>query len=248
VLNCLSEKHKIWLDGVSNADIGLTLQEPFRLYAPVPNVTTVTIPGRNGDLHYYDGSYQNRRGEVSAYLLQEEEVVKSFVPLHNWMFGKNGYRRLEIDHDPDHFLMARVKNGADIIPRINKLSSFILSFDCKPQRYLKIGEEAIAFEKNEGVEIEKVIENPTLYPAKPLYKITGTGSGYFAIGENAAILNSMDGVLYYDAETETAYRGSENLNHKISVSQDLICGIGSQTVTIGGSITRLEIIPRWWEL
>ena len=247
----LLEKHKIWLDDVSNQDIGLVLQGPFRLSAPVPKVTKISIPGRNGDLHYYDGSYENRVGEVGCYLYRDSDVKKAFGEVHNWLFSNLGYRRLETSDDADHFMLARPINGADMMPRINRLSPFDLSFDCKPQRFLKIGEEPVIFTKPADVsEVTVTIENPTVFTSKPLYKLTGSGEGRFLIGVHGVMIVDMDGDIYFDAETESAYRGSENMNSKFmfTVSDSLEIQGGKQEITIGGGITQVEIIPRWWEL
>ena len=85
--------HKIWLYHVANDEVGIRLQGALEIAAPEPNMTAVTVPGRNGDLHYYDGSYKNRPAGVGAYVYRPEDVKDAFGEIHEWLFGAVGYRR-----------------------------------------------------------------------------------------------------------------------------------------------------------
>lgn len=234
--------YEIWIDGVSNKEAGVVMQGAVEISPAVPRVETVEIPGRNGDLHFWDGSYENRTATVGAYVYQTDFVKTAFSRVNQWLLSSVGYRKLATDDDAEHYMLARVTNSAEIATRIRRLAPFEIEFDCKPQRFLTIGDESVTINKN------KTIENPTIFASKPLYKINGSGAGVLTIGSHSLSISSIDGYLYYDAETQTAYKGSVNKNSTINAPDGLPFEGGAQAVNFTGGITSVEIIPRWWEL
>lgn len=234
--------HKIWLDHVSNDEVGIRLQGALEIAAPEPNMTAVTVPGRNGDLHYYDGSYKNRSASVGAYVYRPEDVKDAFGEIHEWLFGAFGYRRIETDDDSEHFMLGRIQNGADVAARLNRLAPFRLQFDCKPQRFLIYGEDAVSIDGN------TFFYNPTIYTAQPIYKIFGAGDGKLTVGAYEMEIVGMEEYLIFDAETENAYKGTANQNYKIYCPRGMPFEGGGQPINFSGGITKIEITPRWWEL
>ena len=49
------------LNALSN---GICLQKPITFTGAEPDVETIHVPGRNGDLSIYTGAYKNRKGTV----------------------------------------------------------------------------------------------------------------------------------------------------------------------------------------
>lgn len=136
-----------YLDGVDARSAGIQLQSPIEFSEAVPIVEAQTIPGRNGDLIWETGSYENRSGSASCFCLQKD-VEKAISSAGRFLLGKNGYRRLETSDDPDHYWLARVENSPRIEQRLRMLAPFEIGFDCKPQRFVKSGENAIIFQQN----------------------------------------------------------------------------------------------------
>ena len=136
-----------FLDGIDARSAGICLQEPISFSDAVPVVEIQSIPGRNGDLIYDTGSYENRSGSASCFCLKNN-VEKSISSAGRFLMGKKGYRRLETSDDPDHYWMARVENSPQIAMRLRTLAPFEIGFDCKPQRFVKAGENAVMFTAN----------------------------------------------------------------------------------------------------
>lgn len=133
-----------YLDGVDARSVGIKLQSPVEFSDAVPVVDIQSIPGRNGDLVWDTGSYENRSGSASCFCLQKD-VEKALSAAGRFLMSGKGYRRLETSDDPDHFWMARVENSPEIAMRLRTLAPFSIDFDCKPQRFLKDGENTIVF-------------------------------------------------------------------------------------------------------
>lgn len=232
-----------YLDGVDARSVGIHIQEPLTFSEAVPIVEIETIQGKNGDLVYYAGSYENRSGVASCFCLQKD-VEKAISAASRFLMGKKGYRRLETSDDPDHYWMARVENSPQIAMRVRRLAPFEIGFDCKPQRFLKSGEEYLAIDVS-----GQTIENLYMFDALPLIKLTGTGSGTLKVNETVVEIKSMDGLLFLDSDTQNAYNiinANENRNIKALVFP--VLRGGENVVEFSGGIKSVEIMPRWWEL
>lgn len=231
-----------YLDGVDAKAVGIVLQNPIQFSDPVPVFESDQISGRNGDLVYYDGNYENRSAVAECYAL-DKDVFGKISEINKFLLSKKGYRRLISSADPDHFWLAVVQNGSAINHRANLLNPFEIEFDCKPQRFRIDGENAVVFSEN------GVLENPYGFPAYPLVKVSGNGSGTINIGAYRVDILSVDenGIIL-DSDTMNAYNVNGNQNNKIKASEFPVLVDGENTIAFDGGISGVEIIPRWWEL
>ena len=230
-----------YLDGIDARSAGIQLQAPIEFSEAVPVVEAQTIPGRNGDLIWETGSYENRSGSASCFCLQKE-VEKAISSAGRFLMGKKGYRRLETSNDPDHYWMARVENSPRIEQRLRMFAPFEIGFDCKPQRFVKSGENAIEFTEN------GLLFNQYGQVALPIITLYGQGIGSLTIGDCVVEVKALDGTLYLDSDTQNAYNDNGNQNLNINAPVFPVLGDGEIPIAFSGGIERVEIIPRWWEL
>jgi phage-related protein len=237
-----------YLDGIDARSAGIQLQAPIEFSEAVPVVEAQTIPGRNGDLIWETGSYENRGASASCFCLQKD-VEKAISSAGRFLMKKKGYRRLETSDDPDHYWMARVENSPQIAMRMRTLAPFNIGFDCKPQRFVKAGEIPIVFEpvKNSPLSLYSIF-NEYGQTALPLIKVYGSGKGGLYVGDDFVTINSIDGVLYLDSETQNAYNDNGNQNLNINAPTFPVLKSGEIQILFVGDIEKVEIIPRWWEL
>lgn len=230
-----------YLDGVDARSVGIRLEEPVSFSDAVPVSKAQTIPGRNGDLIWQTGSYENRSGSALCFCLQKD-VEKAISSAGRFLMGKRGYRRLETSEDADHYWMACVENSPKIEQRLRTLAPFEIGFDCKPQRFVKSGENAIVFQQNGS------LFNQYGQVALPFITLYGQGAGTLTIGDCVVEVKSLDGTLYLDSDTQNAYNDSGNQNLNINAPVFPVLGDGETPIAFSGGIERVEIIPRWWEL
>lgn len=230
-----------YLDGIDAQSAGIYLQNPIVFSEAVPNIESKTIPGRNGDLIFETGSYKNRSGSASCFCLQED-VEGAVSSAGRFLMSKKGYRRLETSDDPNHYWMARVENSPQMEMRIRVLAPFDISFDCKPQRFLKSGENKTSFTASGS------ISNQYGQTALPLITLYGNGAGTLTIGSCVVEVKNMDGVLYLDSDTQNAYNNNGNQNMSINAPTFPTLLDGETQISFSGGIERVEIVPRWWEL
>lgn len=238
-----------YIDGVDARSVGIRLQSPMEFSDPVPICEIESIPGRNGDLIFETGAFENRTGSASCYTLDVcGRVDKAIRDANRFLLSKRGYRRLETSDDPDHYWMARVENGARIEQRLRKLSPFELSFDCKPQRFVNSGKNAIRITEPTH------IYNPYGFPALPLFVIYGEGSGTVRISCDSGFVDmeilNLDSILFLDSETQNAYNYSGYQNNNINAPEFPALNAGENRISWDwtGNIQEVLITPRWWEL
>ena len=230
-----------YIDGVDAASAGIHLQKPIIFSEAVPNIESKTIPGRNGDLIFETGSYKNRSGSASCFCLQED-VETAISSAGRFLMSKKWYRRLETSDDQNHYWMARVENSPQIEMRLRVLAPFDIIFDCKPQRFLKSGENTVVFTANGS------LSNRYGQIALPLITLYGQGEGTLTIGDCVVEVKELDEILFLDSDTQNAYNNNGNQNMNINAPTFPTLPDGETQIAFSGGIERIEIVPRWWEL
>lgn len=238
----MHDEYYFWFDRIRCDTFGVRLQSPVTFDAPVPRVNTVTVAGRNGDLKFFDGSYENVIGNANCFALEESRVDEALNAISKWMFTSFGYHRLETSNEPDYFRLANLSAGLNNDIRRRILAPFTLSFDCKPQKFLKSGERTKIITKS-----GTVIRNQG-FPAKPLITIYGSGTAKLQIGDYPVEINTLTDRMTLDCDTQNAYKGPTNENMHIHADSFPILDMGENEISWTGGIERVEIVPRWWTL
>lgn len=215
--------------------------------APKRKVTKVQVPGRNGDLHFDEGAFENYQQRYECYFHGEQSTPKMAHGVKGWLLGKGGYRRLEDNYDPEHFRLAEFLGPLDIENILNTYGRCVVEFDCMPQAFLKSGEFPVEFTTN------GTLYNPTEFVALPLITVHGTGAGTVTIGNTVVRVLELEDFLVLDCEMQNCYRQAgegavENKNSCISAPVFPELGPGNNVIAFTGGITHIQIIPRWWEL
>lgn len=229
-----------WLtfDGVSTKDFGVYINGAQTYDAPARSREVISVPGRNGDLIIDNGRYENTDVTYHAFIYRDFEVnVEGF---RNLLLSRTSYKRLEDTYHPQEFRLG-IYNGnfsADVVEWL-EAGEFDLTFNCKPQRFLKSGEDAITFTSDGS------LLNETMQTAKPLLRVYGTGT--FSIGGATMTISSANVYTDIDCDLMDAFKGTTNCNGNISGTFAALAP-GDNAVTLGSGITKIEITPRWWVL
>ena len=245
-----------YLDGENAKDYGIRLQRPIEFTPAVPIVEKIHVPGRNGDLIFDTGTYENRTGIASCFALSSN-VNSEIVKANRFLLSNHGYRKLKCSNDTTHFWKARVSNGAKIENRLNKLNPFEIEFDCMPQRFLVAGEAVKSYTSGK-VSIPNVYGGVAL-PLIKIYRVKGSKNDFAGLKIGSSIIaglfmkgNSVASSLTFDCETQNIYSEDLNLNFNDIVS--VVNGfpkfnLGDTVITFNtDEIEKMEVIPRWWDL
>ena len=233
----------VMFNGTSSQDLHALVQTAPEYEFPEKDYSVTHVEGRNGDIVIDTGSWQNvprtYNLAIDTRKISYAEVASKLV---QWLHSASGYARLEDSYEPDFYRMAMYKDSGSISNIYSKAGHIEISFDCKPQRYLKSGEVSDLFTSNTEY------RNPTDFPSKPKIVIHGSGSGTVKIGAyEITIFNILDGMTV-DCEIQDTYKDDINCNSRVSISEYPKIIAGNNTISMSGGVTSIEITPRWWML
>lgn len=252
--------------GVDSADYGIYIDGGGVFNSPQRDVSMISIPGRNGDLTIDNGRFENVEVTYSAFIdgRPDGTIHDRVQAFRNAIGALRGYQRLEDTYNPDEYRQALFIGGLEVDPVVYQTGGeFEITFNCKPQRWLKSGEEAITLTPG----TTETLVNPTNFDAYPVLAVTGGAGKHISfaypndlniyritIASGANIANPP---LYIDCELMEAYEISAEgviTSHNADVSfespntGDTIY-LKSQTAVVAASgITSATITPRWWRI
>ena len=239
-------------DGINSLDSGVYITGQAVFNAPERVVDMIAVPGRNGAISIDQGRFENIEVTYPAgcFADSKEDFAEKIADLRNEFASRYTYKRLTDTYNPDEFRLGLYKAGLGVSAvRYNSAGEFDIVFDCKPQRFLTSGETA------QTVTQSGSMANPTLFDAKPLLAVTG--SGILTLGTQTMTIiarASSSSVLYIDCESQEAWEvsgaGKASRNDYIQNAGEEfpVLSAGSNTVELGTGITQVVITPRWWRL
>lgn len=232
-------------DGINSVAFGVYVFPTDSLHqAPARQYTKLTVPGRSGALLIDENRFDNTTREYG--IITPEDATESIVELRAALASRVGYFRLEDSFDTGHYFMAMYsENFTPSFDWRTDSGKATISFECKPQRYLKSGETVVSMTAS------GTITNPTRFPSKPLLRVTTTRATASVLGVGSTnITIKRQGVIYIDCEMGRAYNGATPLDSVISLNTIDFPTLepGSNGVSLGTGISRVEITPRWWEI
>lgn len=216
--------------------VGIYGDDVFR--SPARSVEKISVDGRNGDVIFDNGRFENVTVPYHCYLIKE--FASNVNGFRAKLKSKIGYQRLEDSFHPDEFRMGAFIGAFEpVIYGKAKAGEFDIEFDCKPQRWLKIGEKTYIYSS------DGLIINPTEFDAKPMIRVYGSGS--FSINGTSCQIIRANEYTDLDFENEEAFKGNVNCNLNVNIPIFPSLKPGKNYITLSG-VTRLEVIPRWYTI
>ena len=225
----------------SSADCRIQVAHPPGYAYPERDYTITHIPGRNGDIIQDNGCYKNveRTYEVS-FDAPNEDFATYANAVSAWLHSTTGYARLEDSYEPNYYRMATYQESNIFENLYNQAGTATIVFECKPQRFLKTGDNTITIQNS------LTIMNPTGFEAYPLFKVTGT-SGVLTVNGNSITFSSIDDFVMLDCELQDAYKETTNKNSTVSGTFPVLKP-GSNAISWTGDISSVTMKPRWWTI
>lgn len=241
--------HWMIIDGKPSRDFNVYISGAGTYSAPERSYEEVEVPGRNGTVFLYDDNYKNIEVTYSSWIGKadgQDEVDKNFRNLRSFLLSRDGYFKIEDTYHPDEFRFGSFVGPIDAeMEQGLQVASFDMTFNCKPQRFLKKYYDIPVTITQSGY----VFVNDTWNIAKPLLRVYGTGS--FTIGNITITINSANSYTDIDCDLMEAYKDTlaTNCNNKITLTnaQFPVLVAGENTITFSG-ITRIDLYPRLFML
>lgn len=227
-------------DGKSSAEFNAYIATSKAFDGAEHDEEVVEIPGRNGALVFSNGRYKNFVAEVACYIPHNMQTnVDGF---RAFLSSKYGYYRYEEAIKPGEFRLARFIGPFSLSASDRVGAAFTLSFDMKPQRFLKSGEIPVTYSA------AGILYNSTLFDAKPLIRCYGR-SGTVTINGTAVTVTGLSSYVDLDCDLMESYEGSTSRNSTTTLTNGKfpVLSPGNNAVSFSG-FSSVVITPRWWTL
>lgn len=233
---------KLYFAGTDLSAFGAFYDSSKTFAKPAKRIEKVSVPGKNGDLIYWDGSYENVLIPYPCFIRKNFE--ENFTNLMSFLHSQGGeYKTLFTSKDTSRYREGAFYEAIEPETGVwNHSGKFTLVFDCKPQRWLQSGTVNITFTSS------GTITNPTYMVSKP--KITIYGNGSVTVNGTVITTSGIADYVTIDCELMNCYRGSALMNDKVSFSTNDYPTLkpGTNGVTVGTGISSVVIAPMWWQL
>lgn len=207
---------------------------------PEKDYELVEIMGRNGSLSIYNDRFKDINLPFPCFI--RSSFITHFRDLTEFLNSQEGYLRLETSKEPNHYRMALFQGIVEPqTTAFNHGGMFTINFLAHPERWLKSGENWTNYTTN------GTITNPTLFNSKPIIRIYGAGE--VGIGSETLTLTQA-GTNYVDVDCDSmnAYEGSTSFNRYLQLTDFPVLHPGSNGITLGTGVTKVSILPRWYEI
>lgn len=248
--------HSFTFDSISSDYFGLTINRKNIYVSPKRSQEVISVPGRDGDLIFDNGNYEN---VTISYTCSLTDTSAKVDEINEWL-SKPGYKILSDTYDSTCFRKASVVEGTKITED-KKIGTFDLKFSCKPYKYLYSGETSIALNIDNNA---KNINNPTSYSSLPLFEITASGPITLRITTKARTADAVSTnriinfptsstKLIIDSELMAVYEEDFTLfNNAINFVDFPTFETGITAVRFqlgtGATLTSASVKPRWRKL
>jgi phage-related protein len=225
-----------WIEFKNNTtdDYGLIVVSLGRRQRAEEQIDSYEIPYRNDELIIHSQTYKPYIREIE---LASKEKAK-FPLVNAWL---NGRGKLKTSIDENGYFIASVISGLPYEQMMNSVDSFQVGFKVNPFFYLDSGDDSI------NITMQTTIYNPGTIYSDPYIKITGSGNVDLIINDTIYSFTGIDGYIEINSDLKTVYRDTLNQGSKMYGNFPIL-EVGENIIAWTGTVTSVEIIPKWREL
>lgn len=235
-------------NGTSAAEMGLNVERIPSQYSPRKRIVSHAIPGRSGDLHQWDGSWENHPIRYECWF-KSNPVQTQAHRIKRWLQTAPAGARLEDTYDGSVYHLATYVGGAEIQNIRDRFGRFIVEFDCDPRAFLKSGDFTV------NITGGGLVNNQGFDVSYPLIEVTGRTGGTVTINDTVLLVR-FPGYDTLTLRIDTYLReawditdgGETSMNEWITGTEFPVLRPGSNTITIDGGVESVRVWPRSWTL
>lgn len=145
-MGVIISKGNMTFDGIDAEAHGILISGEGTFDAPARVYEMVEVPGRNGAVAIDQGRYENIEVTYPAGVWGDDPQTfrERLAAYRSELAARIGYKRIEDTYHPDEFRLGIFRSAVEVEPSgYNTAGKFEVVFDCKPQRFLKSGEDQI---------------------------------------------------------------------------------------------------------
>lgn len=173
-----------------------------------------------------------------AYFATPEEYLMKKSTIDTWLLNSIGNYLTYSFHE---FVCYKVKQISidNTITTSRVMRHFSVTFICTGLKYMTSGLKPI-----EILSSNILLNNFGSYESKPLLKIYGSGNINISIGSNTFTIKNVSNYVVVDSEIKECYKDTTNKGRDM-VGDYPILPIGKNTISWTGTVSKIEITPRW---
>lgn len=241
-------------NGVNSLDMGLFITEQSGAdNAAEPVIETINVPARGNFI------MDNRTDELDNQ--QFDDYVRKYTccvdtdffklgleeharRLYAWLYGSGiEYRKLSDTYDKDYYTLAYISGKANVTELAKRMLGRVeIEFTCKAYKRAYRGDDVITI--TEPV----TITNPEGFNTTPYMKIYGSGDVTLYINNRSHGFKNIEDYIEVDSEVMNAYKGDKLQNNKMLTGKFPKLAAGDNNISWAGSVSEIELIPRWCKL
>lgn len=211
-------------NGQKSTDLGIIIQELPPISKAQKNIDTISINGRNGNLHIDNGTYKSKTYTVKCTLMDETKIndLKTLL---------DSSGTLELSTEPNIEYKATISNQIDFSKYLKYLKQFVINFDVDPIGYSKTSTT------NTYSSSENVFEVNGTANVAPIIKVNGTGT--FTL--NNRQVEVLETGITIDCDLMNCTKNNINKNNKVVLDEFPELIVGENTLNLGSGITSIEL-------
>lgn len=219
----------------NSEELGLITLDPGRRQRAQEQTNVYPMPYSDYEPTEHTGKYKPYERPMEFYVPDEDRISL----INSWLAG---YGKLRVFKDPGGYFKASVISGLEYEEIVKVKDKMRVVFKINPPFfYLDSGDTTI------NLTAPASLTNPGTHTADPYIKITGTGNVNLDINGAIVVITAIDGYIVIDSESKYVYRDTINQGDKMEGEFPKLPP-GVNNIAWTGTVTKIEIIPRWREL
>ena len=214
-------------------EYGIYIRERVSIPAPQKKYEEIEVVGRSGKLIKELG-YEDIEINVQFNFFETENIPKKIRQLTPLLLNT---KTISFTDDNEVFYKVKKVSISDISREIRVFGFFNINFTLEPFSYLA---NSFPIKLTTGTKLT----NLGTYESEPYIKITGSGNVTLNINNKELQLKAVDGYIEIDSEAKETHKSYESMNHK-KVGDYPVFQVGQNSISWTGTVTSVEIEPRW---
>jgi len=191
-------------NGVKSSDMGVVLKELPPITKPKRRIETITVPGKNGNLHIDEGCYEPISISLKCALKQNIDARD----ITEWL---TEFGTITFSDELEKCYKATIVNSIPLSRVFRIYREFIIQMELQP-----IAQSIEEYVYNCSDNKEHTLNIECSAQMTPYIKVTGSGEVQLTINNKTCNLIVDDGYIELDSELQNAYKGLESKNNKMN--------------------------------
>ena len=225
--------YNVFFKDKSTHDFPLLVTEVGRRQKAAEQIERFEVPYRNGALTIRSDRYESYPREMRMVCTDKDAIGG----INEWL---DGHGVLRTDLDRGGFFIADVVSGLEYENYLRDIDAFSVEFLIEPFFYLDSGEIMIT-----STAAFSLINPGNIY-SQPLITVYGSGDITLNINSQFVQLTGVETSITMDSKLALCYRDTLNMGAKMT-GEYILMDTGTNNIEWTGSVTKIEITPRWRE-